>query len=273
MIAAPKGVRQGAGSLERAISVDHRPFQHALLFSISFEAVVGARPDAFLVADFAAALLGTAARPIALVLGALRFGAQVSDFRQRTIAAIAAVVREHFQSVLGPMENTRQFGGALDDLIEGLSRPEAGAAFFECQTMDLPVRRIRQGRGRTLLLPPQVFAVDLGGTQAGLGFWFKIVNLARLEKTDLARELPPIVGPEGLQSAEDFFVVFQAEMASQVHAAISEAPRDRALLGGKLERKGAPAVGRGGMFFHQAKQRSEERRVGKECRSRWSPYH
>ena len=25
------------------------------------------------------------------------------------------------------------------------------------------------------------------------------------------------------------------------------------------------------MFF--AKDRSEERRVGKECRSRWSPYH
>src|SRR2546430_14146205 len=24
---------------------------------------------------------------------------------------------------------------------------------------------------------------------------------------------------------------------------------------------------------HQAKMRSEERRVGKECRSRWSPYH
>ena len=23
----------------------------------------------------------------------------------------------------------------------------------------------------------------------------------------------------------------------------------------------------------KAKQRSEERRVGKECRSRWSPYH
>ena len=25
--------------------------------------------------------------------------------------------------------------------------------------------------------------------------------------------------------------------------------------------------------FNQTKQRSEERRVGKECRSRWSPYH
>src|SRR3712207_3005772 len=25
--------------------------------------------------------------------------------------------------------------------------------------------------------------------------------------------------------------------------------------------------------FHQSGSRSEERRVGKECRSRWSPYH
>src|SRR3712207_7900274 len=28
----------------------------------------------------------------------------------------------------------------------------------------------------------------------------------------------------------------------------------------------------GGIFIHH-KSRSEERRVGKECRSRWSPYH
>ena len=30
-----------------------------------------------------------------------------------------------------------------------------------------------------------------------------------------------------------------------------------------------------GTFYHYftSKERSEERRVGKECRSRWSPYH
>ena len=26
-------------------------------------------------------------------------------------------------------------------------------------------------------------------------------------------------------------------------------------------------------YFHHQYSRSEERRVGKECRSRWSPYH
>src|SRR5256885_3075463 len=33
------------------------------------------------------------------------------------------------------------------------------------------------------------------------------------------------------------------------------------------------ARGNRGQFVFQARKRSEERRVGKECRSRWSPYH
>src|SRR2546422_4356580 len=35
----------------------------------------------------------------------------------------------------------------------------------------------------------------------------------------------------------------------------------------------ADAIGRGIGMVHQHFMRSEERRVGKECRSRWSPYH
>src|SRR5689334_21657650 len=35
---------------------------------------------------------------------------------------------------------------------------------------------------------------------------------------------------------------------------------------------GDPQGGRGAQPMYQ-QQRSEERRVGKECRSRWSPYH
>ena len=31
--------------------------------------------------------------------------------------------------------------------------------------------------------------------------------------------------------------------------------------------------GRARILFHDPMLRSEERRVGKECRSRWSPYH
>ena len=32
-------------------------------------------------------------------------------------------------------------------------------------------------------------------------------------------------------------------------------------------------IGVGGVFNLEGGTRSEERRVGKECRSRWSPYH
>ena len=34
-----------------------------------------------------------------------------------------------------------------------------------------------------------------------------------------------------------------------------------------------PAVGKSNKEFWHDANRSEERRVGKECRSRWSPYH
>ena len=38
-----------------------------------------------------------------------------------------------------------------------------------------------------------------------------------------------------------------------------------------LKERGIPLVGTYCTFMPQ--ERSEERRVGKECRSRWSPYH
>ena len=43
---------------------------------------------------------------------------------------------------------------------------------------------------------------------------------------------------------------------------------DDAILDSKAEN-----IFRNDMFCPECKQRSEERRVGKECRSRWSPYH
>ena len=47
------------------------------------------------------------------------------------------------------------------------------------------------------------------------------------------------------------------------------APKDRPAMRSLLVR----AFDLGHNFFDTADSRSEERRVGKECRSRWSPYH
>ena len=40
-----------------------------------------------------------------------------------------------------------------------------------------------------------------------------------------------------------------------------------------LKISGEALGGEKGMGFDEPTMRSEERRVGKECRSRWSPYH
>src|SRR5256885_11160713 len=55
-----------------------------------------------------------------------------------------------------------------------------------------------------------------------------------------------------------------------VVAQVEEAHEDVAL---GLDGVGVEVRDRGDAREDQAHQRSEERRVGKECRSRWSPYH
>ena len=40
-----------------------------------------------------------------------------------------------------------------------------------------------------------------------------------------------------------------------------------------FQKYGARFLARGGSFEGLEGKRSEERRVGKECRSRWAPYH
>src|SRR2546430_5417907 len=63
---------------------------------------------------------------------------------------------------------------------------------------------------------------------------------------------------------------------------VARAPRRGVLVPGEQPREHAPAIdqSRGDRQVHlalcapaRALRRSEERRVGKECRSRWSPYH
>ena len=168
MVAAEKCVCPGTGPLERSIAVDYVPREQVLFLSISFEAVVCARPDAFLVAHFAGALVGAATRAVALVLGALRLGTKIGDFGQGAIAAIAAVEGEHFHEVLGAMQRAGELGGAFDDLVELLPHPKTSEVFFESQAMDQPVEGIGDGRRWRMLPRAQIFAVAPTDTQEAI---------------------------------------------------------------------------------------------------------
>ena len=68
------------------------------------------------------------------------------------------------------------------------------------------------------------------------------------------------------QSRIDSFGIEFREIQSVPHVVRSE----RELVIAVLNRIYADG---GGEFFLESLTRSEERRVGKECRSRWSPYH
>ena len=96
-----------SGSAAKSLVLeDGRVFEKVLRFAISFEAFVGAKPDAVAVAvDFAAAGLSSSARAIALILGALGFRAQERDLGKGAVAAILAIEQSGFAEVLnGPHE-------------------------------------------------------------------------------------------------------------------------------------------------------------------------
>ena len=59
-------------------------------------------------------------------------------------------------------------------------------------------------------------------------------------------------------------------MAEEIKLTQDEAPESRNFIHAFIEEDIGPGGQFEGMTVHT---RSEERRVGKECRSRWSPYH
>src|SRR5260221_592809 len=75
-----------------------------------------------------------------------------------------------------------------------------------------------------------------------------------------------------------FFFFFQAEDGIRDHCVTGvqtcALPIYRAMCGGRSGARTAHLrASASSLFFHCVSNRSEERRVGKEGRSRWSPYH
>lgn len=139
---------------QRTVAVDGRTFQHAFLFPIGLETVVGPRPDALFLADLALSLVRAAAWPVALVLRALRFGTQVGDLGERAVAAIATVECQHLQHMLGPVQRPRQARRVCGDLVKLLSGDESSGAFLEDSFVKHPVELVGQRRTLRILLRP-----------------------------------------------------------------------------------------------------------------------
>src|ERR1700722_8544524 len=94
MIAAKPQVGPRRRSSQPLILHNRYVVEQLLFAAIVFQALVSAQPDAVGVSiHLAAAFARAAARPVALILRALRFGAEIRDVRQRAIAAIFAAVK------------------------------------------------------------------------------------------------------------------------------------------------------------------------------------
>src|SRR3712207_9230019 len=82
---------------------------------------------------------------------------------------------------------------------------------------------------------------------------------ADLEGLDLGRPGSSGVGTGGMQTKVE---AARIATGAGIPVVLTSAARAGAALAGE----------QGGTVFHPTGRRSEERRVGKECRSRWSPY-
>ena len=70
---------------------------------------------------------------------------------------------------------------------------------------------------------------------------------------------------ESFDHVSDFYIVIVFDIQSAFDKTVQN---HLYVAGSHAERRFARRIGR---MYHA--ERSEERRVGKECRSRWSPYH
>src|SRR3954452_20438501 len=126
MINAAEGVRPCRRAAQRLVLHDGRMREQLLLAIFRFQAVVGAGPDALELADLAFAVACSAAGAIALVLGALRFGAQERDVRQRAVAAVPAAEHDRLRSLFEHAKGARTLGGIARSLVNRLAEAKHG---------------------------------------------------------------------------------------------------------------------------------------------------
>src|SRR5688500_7149107 len=124
MIHAAEGVPPGRRVAERLVLDDRRVFEQLLLAALALQTVVRARPDALEVGHLALAVARAAAGAVALVLGALRLGAEERDVGQRAVAAVLALEHRAFRRELEHAQRPRTLRRVLRALVRRLAEPE-----------------------------------------------------------------------------------------------------------------------------------------------------
>src|SRR2546426_10942374 len=147
---------------------------------------------------------------------------------------------------------------------EGLVRVHGAAVADEREDRPVPERELHTERGRT---PPADAAAANAEEALRVG--------AAEEVAHALRGGDRLVHDHGVRRRASRELVDERERLDRYPRSLRlGAPRELCALAlpGGAHRAPAPGRVRVALFAREA-PRSEERRVGKECRSRWSPYH
>ena len=158
---------------------------------------------------------------------------------------------------------------------------EAGEEFFQQIYGDIELHLKPQDGPRQVVTirEGEIFLCPAGlahSPRRGAGTWGLVIERKRKpdEQEDAAKEEPPAT-PEEAKKREERK---KRREAARARAEYDRKFNDAALaklreMGVKLVPVEMPKFPYDAMVTMLTAERSEERRVGKECRSRWSPYH
>src|SRR3712207_6392393 len=160
------------------------------------------------------------------------------------------------------------------DKLAALAGSAAGAAAI------LPILQNNYAHAQTVPeADPRITTetVDIPGGQPGLkGYLVKPKDAqAKLPTVIVIHEnrgLNPHIKDVTRRMATEGFNALGIDHLSPMGGTPADEDKGREMIG-QLKQPDVIANGRAAVAYMKGRQRSEERRVGKECRSRWSPYH
>src|SRR4029079_3125371 len=231
VIAVEEGIRPGARPGERVVLDHHRTVEHGLLLAVGLEALVRLGPDALAVVDLAEPLARAAARAVALVLRALRLGADVRDLGQRAVAAVETAEERHLGRLLGRMcGTTRDARPLLEPAVQrppGRVERRLGGEDAVVHPAAHPAREADAQVGAPPPLRLEVGAVHGVGGEACVGVGLEEVDLAVDRVAQLRYERSPVVRRKAAGEVDDLAEGGGRRVAAEVDPAEAEAAGPR----------------------------------------------